>query len=211
MNALEIARNILLVFLIGLGASVTCSSQLPGHYGPDESASIAPPVYGAAAPLDPAILPNDVLITPKFDRQRISQRCLAGELDRNTCKFHWRNALAQELFHVSTEQAWNVATNSHIRDNLREGHFVDYWFRAVENFRFSRWKDDNDFLDDYIGHGMMGAISADIYIQNDPRSMTLVFDNSKNYWKSRLRAFAWSAVYSLQWKLGPLSEASIGY
>jgi hypothetical protein len=166
---------------------------------------------GSSSPA--AILPtnNQGVLAPRFHSRTISQLCLAGELSRKTCKFHWRDALLEEFFHLSTEQAWNVATNSHIRDNMRQGHFFDYWIDAVERFRFSRWKDDNDFLDDYIGHGMMGAISADIYIQNDPRSMTLVFDNSKAYWKSRLRALAWAAAYSLQWKLGPLSEASIGY
>jgi hypothetical protein len=33
---------------------------------------------------------------------------------------------------------------------------------------------------------------------------------NKEYWKSRLKAFGWSAAWSTQFELGPLSEASLG-
>src|SRR6266851_5471528 len=74
----------------------------------------------------------------------------------------------------------------------------------------SRWDDDNPAYDDYLGHPMMGGIAMDIYIQNDPRGKSLELQNTKAYWHSRLRALLWSAIYSAQWKLGPISEASFG-
>jgi hypothetical protein len=37
-----------------------------------------------------------------------------------------------------------------------------------------------------------------------------MYENSRRYWMGRLRAMAYSAAYSAQWKIGPLSEASIG-
>jgi hypothetical protein len=37
-----------------------------------------------------------------------------------------------------------------------------------------------------------------------------VYVNNGNYWRSRLKGMAWSAVYEVQWKIGPASEASIG-
>lgn len=58
---------------------------------------------------------------------------------------------------------------------------------------------------------MMGAITNSIWIQNDPKGMTLVFQNDRDYWHSRLRALAWSTFYSFEWKLGPLGEASVGH
>ena len=56
----------------------------------------------------------------------------------------------------------------------------------------------------------MGAITSSIFEQNDPKARALVYVNNGNYWRSRLKAMAYSAVYSAQWKVGPLSEASIG-
>ena len=36
------------------------------------------------------------------------------------------------------------------------------------------------------------------------------FTLDRRYWATRARAMAWSAVYSIQFEIGPLSEASIG-
>jgi hypothetical protein len=58
---------------------------------------------------------------------------------------------------------------------------------------------------------MMGGITNYLWIQNDPKGMTLDISNTWPYWRSRLRALAFSTVYSFQWKLGPLGEAGIGH
>jgi len=63
---------------------------------------------------------------------------------------------------------------------------------------------------DYVGHPMMGAVVARIQIQNDPVGARQEVGWNKGYWKSRGKAFAWAAVYSTQWELGPFSETSIG-
>ena len=57
----------------------------------------------------------------------------------------------------------------------------------------------------------MGAITNSLWIQNDPKGMTLAFSNTRPYWISRLRAMAFSTVYSVQWKLGPFGESGIGH
>ncbi len=186
----------------------TASDEQPAPSGERQTISAEPQT---ASPASAAAQPTPSAgIAELPSRYRISQMCLAGQLDSKSCKYHWRGLLLQEFFHLSTEQTWNVATNSHIQDNIHYFWYFKGWFDAVKGFRWGRWSDDNGFEDDYIGHGMMGAISNFIYVQNDPRSMTLTFSNSRTYWKSRLRATAWAALYSLQWKIGPLSEASIG-
>jgi hypothetical protein len=187
--------------------ATVCWAQSPAQVGESEhvKASRAGNDLSSAAEANASVLP---LQSPA--QYRISQMCPAGELDPESCKLHWRGLLLEEFFHLSTEQAWNVATNSHIRDNIHYFWYFNGWFEAVKGFRWGRWSDDNGFEDDYIGHGMMGAISNYIYVQNDPRGKMLQFDNSRAYWNSRLRATAWAALYSLQWKIGPLSEASIG-
>jgi hypothetical protein len=58
---------------------------------------------------------------------------------------------------------------------------------------------------------MQGAVASFIQIQNDPKGKQLDFGNNSEYWHSRLKAFAWSAAYSTQFEVGPISEASIGH
>lgn len=36
------------------------------------------------------------------------------------------------------------------------------------------------------------------------------FSRSRTYWNSRLRALGWAALYSTQFELGPVGEATIG-
>lgn len=88
------------------------------------------------------------------------------------------------------------------------GPFFQDWFDSVSGM--SGWGDRDPFLGNYIGHPMQGAVAGYIQIQNDPRGMSLEFGRSPEYWKSRMRATAWSAAYSAQYELGPLSDASIG-
>lgn len=62
----------------------------------------------------------------------------------------------------------------------------------------------------YIGHPMQGAVSGYIWVNHDRDYGTVEFGDGPAYWKSRLRATAFSAVYSAQFEVGPFSEASIG-
>ena len=57
---------------------------------------------------------------------------------------------------------------------------------------------------------MQGSLLGFIQIQNDPKGMNLSYDKSHAYWRSRLKALAWSAAWSTQFEIGPVSQASIG-
>ena len=62
----------------------------------------------------------------------------------------------------------------------------------------------------YVGHPLQGALTGFIWTQNHPTEKRLEFSNTPAYWRSRLKAMGWSALYSTQFELGPLSEASLG-
>ncbi len=49
-----------------------------------------------------------------------------------------------------------------------------------------------------------------IQIQNDPKGLRQQFGTSGDYWRSRMKAMAWSAAWSTQFEIGPISQASIG-
>lgn len=123
-------------------------------------------------------------------------------------RFQWGEALRQAALFNSLQHILRFATEDGTRKEIKGPFFRD-WFQSVRNLR--GWRDGDPFLVNYIGHPIMGAASGYIQIQNDPRGCYLEFEpNRKAYWKSRLKAMAWSAAYSTQFELGPISEASLG-
>jgi hypothetical protein len=88
-----------------------------------------------------------------------------------------------------------------------EGNFWADYRRSVRIPR--QWGDTDAGLVNYIGHPIHGAAAGYIWLDHEPGAAPdLRF--TPDYWTSRLRAMAWSAGYSLQFEIGPLSEASIG-
>ena len=123
-------------------------------------------------------------------------------------RFQWGEALRQAALFNSLQHVLRFATEDGTRKEIKGPFFRD-WFQSVRNLR--GWRDGDPFLVNYIGHPIMGAASGYIQIQNDPRGRYLEFEPTrKGYWKSRLKAMAWSAAYSTQFELGPISEASLG-
>jgi hypothetical protein len=57
---------------------------------------------------------------------------------------------------------------------------------------------------------MQGAVTGFIWIHNDRRYRTAEFGRNRDYWRSRLRATAFSWAYSEQEEIGPFSEAMFG-
>ncbi len=85
------------------------------------------------------------------------------------------------------------------------------YLASTQHFYFNQWGDGDDFIVNYIGHPLEGAVTGYIQIVNDPKGRDLTFGKSRSYWTSRLRALAWAAVYSANFEAGPiLSEAALG-
>jgi len=119
----------------------------------------------------------------------------------------WGGVLSQSALFLAVEQGYRLGTQPGTREALK-GPFFDDWFKAVKATK--GWGDGDDFLANYIGHPMQGSVTGFIFAQNDPAGIRQEFGRSSKYWKSRLNAMAWSAFYSVQFELGPISEASIG-
>jgi hypothetical protein len=119
----------------------------------------------------------------------------------------WRKVFSQSALFLAVEQGFRLGTQPGTREALK-GKFFDDWFKSVKSTK--GWGDGDDFLTNYIGHPMEGAVVANIFVQNDPRGRNQVFSRNSAYWNSRLKATVWSAIYSTQFELGPISEASLG-
>ncbi len=86
----------------------------------------------------------------------------------------------------------------------------DYWLSA-DNFHMDHWGDGDDFLVNYIGHPMEGAVYGYIFLNNDPKGRSARFGKSSTYWNSRLKAMGWATVWEAYFEIGPIfSEAAFG-
>lgn len=119
----------------------------------------------------------------------------------------WKPLLTESLFFLGVEHGFRLATEQPTRENL-PGPFFHDWWQAVGNLH--GWADGDDFLINYVGHPMQGAVAGYIWVQNDPKYQKVEFGKNRAYWKSRLRAAAYAWAYSEQFEIGPISEATIG-
>lgn len=119
----------------------------------------------------------------------------------------WGALLVDSTRFLLFQQAFRLATEGDTRAGLSGPFFRDYR-DAVLNIH--GWNDGDPFFVNYIDHPMEGSAAAFLEVAHDPRYRNLEFSNTSAYWNSRLRATAFSAAFSLQFEIGPLSEASIG-
>lgn len=118
----------------------------------------------------------------------------------------WKSLILQSFVFLGVEHGFRYATENGTRDPGR-GFFKGY-VDSLSNLH--GWADGDPFYVNYVGHPMQGAVAGFIWAQNDGRFRNVEFGRDRDYWKSRLRASAYSWVYSTQMEIGLLSEASIG-
>jgi hypothetical protein len=104
------------------------------------------------------------------------------------------------------EHGFRVAFQEKTRRELGGNFWGDYR-RSVRIP--SQWEDTDAWWVNYIGHPVHGAAAGYLWIDHEPGAPADI-SLERRYWSSRGRATAWAAAYSLQFEIGPLSEASIG-
>jgi hypothetical protein len=119
----------------------------------------------------------------------------------------WAGLVAASSKFLLFQHLFRLATESDTRAGLGGPFFRDYE-KSILNIH--GWNDGDPFFVNYIDHPMEGSVAGFLEIAHDPRYLHVEFGKNPEYWKSRLRAMAFSAVFSLQFEIGPVSEASIG-
>jgi hypothetical protein len=150
-------------------------------------------------------------VTPNSSERVPLDRCPYDETHARECRVHWKQLLISSAVFLTFQNAGNLYTGYWYRYETGTGKWFDGWIDSAAGWRWNVWNDNNPPLDDYVGHPMMGGITNYLWIQNDPKGMTLDLSNTWPYWRSRLRATAFTTAYSFAWKLGPFGEASIGH
>ena len=72
------------------------------------------------------------------------------------------------------------------------------------------WEDGDGWIVNYIGHPIHGAAAGALWSLHDPVAREAQFGLNVHYWATRWRPLTYSALYSVQFEIGPISEASIG-
>ena len=103
------------------------------------------------------------------------------------------------------EHGTRVAFQDKTRRELGGPFWSDYG-RSVRVPR--QWADTDAWWVNYIGHPIHGAAAGYIWLDHEPGAPAEF--GGPGYWSSRGRATVFSAADSLQFELGPLSDASIG-
>lgn len=120
--------------------------------------------------------------------------------------FHWIPALIQSGIFLAIQHGFRMTEEKTRREMT--GPFFKDWKASTKNLR--RWDDGGKDFTNYVAHPMQGAITGRIFINNSDRAKKQQFGASKAYWTSRLKVMIWSAVWSTQFEMGLISEASLG-
>ena len=119
----------------------------------------------------------------------------------------WKGLLKGSLNYLGAMHAFRLFTEQGTRDGLHNS-IVGGYFNALGSMH--GWSDGDGYYENYLGHPIEGAVSGYIWIRNDPRYRNVQFGMERDYWVSRLRAYAFAWAFSEQFEIGPISEASIG-
>jgi hypothetical protein len=150
-------------------------------------------------------------VTVSVQPQVALKDCPYDKTRARECRVHWRQLLISSAVFITWQNTANAYSSYWYRYETTTGNWWERYINSVVGYKYSVWSDGNPDLDDYVGHPLMGAITNALWIQNDPKGMTLDFSNTRPYWISRLRAMAFTTVYSTEWKLGPIGESGVGH
>jgi hypothetical protein len=124
-------------------------------------------------------------------------------------KWNWKATTLQTFEFTMFSHLWRTGFDPSLRYQLNHKPFFHDWFASYGGYNLHRWGDGDDFIVNYVGHPLQGAVTNRLYMQNDPRSFVSIGKN-RNYWVPLGWGTLWAAIWQVQWKVGPLSETSFG-
>ena len=119
----------------------------------------------------------------------------------------WKKLMKGSLLYLGVMHSFRLATEQGTRDGLGNS-LVGGYFQALGAMH--GWSDGDSYYENYLGHPIQGAVSGYMWAHTDLKYRSVQFGGSRDYWMSRLRAYAFAWAFSEQFEIGPLSEASIG-
>ena len=124
-------------------------------------------------------------------------------------KWDWKASTVQTLEFTLVNHLFRLAMDPSLRNQLLHKPFIHDWFVSYGGYNLKRWGDGDDFMVNDVGHPLQGAVTSRIFLQNNPRSFVPISKN-RDYWVPWAQSMIWAAAWQVQWKVGPLSETSLG-
>ena len=190
------------------------SSGLPD--APTPAGEISPSMAMQSSSLSPGLgFPNPMmdastfLVTPNSSERVPLSQCPTDTSHARECRVHWRQLVIEASLFNAFQNAGNLYTGYWYRWETTHGKWFQRWWDSDTEWTWQYWDDGNPFLDQYVGHPFMGSITNSLWIQNDPKGATVQI-GEPGYWKSRMRALAFTTAYHFEWKFGPFGEAGVG-
>jgi hypothetical protein len=146
---------------------------------------------------------------PKLEKKPVYKKINKVNFEKQSngsTKFHWKPALTESLYFLGIQHGFRMIQKKTRRE--LKGRFLPEWGRSVKNL--GGWRDGDSSFTNYVAHPMQGVVTGRIFINNSEKSRRSEFGRKKEYWESRFKAMIWSGIWSAQFELGPISEASIG-
>jgi len=120
----------------------------------------------------------------------------------------WVSLFGHSMTFLTVQHSFRWAKEYYTREATMNGPYFGGVGRAYG--RLHGWADGDDFLTNYVGHPMQGAVAGYIFSRNDSKYRAVEFGKNLDYWRGKTRAFVFSALYSAQFEAGPISEATVG-
>jgi hypothetical protein len=119
----------------------------------------------------------------------------------------WRSLLRDSIALLLVQHAYRIGFEDGTRENLG-GPFFEEWFASASTL--CCWNDGDKKTTNYLFHPLMGSTTSFVFANNHRASQETPIGTSRRYWKAKGAQSLYSFIYSLNYELGPLSEASIG-
>jgi hypothetical protein len=128
-------------------------------------------------------------------------------VDRGQDGFEWDSYLKTNVHMLTWQHAFRILTQEKTRVGLRQPMFPQWGadIRAIPR----SWGDGDGFVTNYVGHPYMGSIMGFLEVMHHPVDSRVEMGDAE-YWRTRSVTLAATAAASLQFEIGPLSEASLG-
>lgn len=92
---------------------------------------------------------------------------------------------------------------------LLDGPFFKDWGDSVKSIEW-KWNDGGKIFTNYIAHPWQGSTYAFIFADNHRESNEYLLGWNREYWNSKHKQFLFSLASTIQFEIGPISEASVG-
>jgi len=119
----------------------------------------------------------------------------------------WLHVATSSITMLTIQNAYRCATEAGTRDAFSNPFWSGYGHAGAS---MHGWSDGDPFHVNYLAHPIQGSVTDFMWQHNDRAYRDAVIGKNTKYWKARLRSMAFTYVYSLQFEIGPFSEASIG-